>query len=548
MRCSRHCRNCAMRSRSRAWRSPTPRCTTSRAAKPTRARATRRRRPAARARSTRSTSPRPQRRARACARSSSTCTLSANCTAIRPLFPPSAPGGARHNRPDAHPFTHSRSDRDRGQDRNRYPDARRSGRRRSRRAGEIRPQVALHRRRARRGARHRWRGMVFPRAARGRRGEGRGAQAAGVRAARCVHRQPRRGERRPLPAGRHRLPGERRQGRRHDEAVHAGVAQPHPALAVVEEALRPRERRRQAQARRRARRRRQGRDAAAHRAGSARRALVVVRHPVARPMSQDFLSRDEVDALMQGVGPNGAAAERATDRLRTVDLATQERATRARMPALDMLGERFAERLKAILFGGGRVDAPADARAFTPTEERLIDRIVVLLLAAYGACWRDIAPLAPERVRTEVQPRFVQLCDADEMVYVARFAIDIGTGGGAMQIVLPRALLAPLRDKLQAPSRDDPGPSREAWRAPLSAAMTGVEIELAATLAARELKLSDLLAMKAGDLFPIDIPERVVALVNGVPMFECRYGIASGRYALSVTRVLPTAAASTTAP
>jgi flagellar motor switch protein FliM len=326
-------------------------------------------------------------------------------------------------------------------------------------------------------------------------------------------------------------------------------------------------------------------------------------------MSQDFLSRDEVDALMQGVGPNGAAAERATDRLRTVDLATQERATRARMPALDMVGERFAERLKAILFdelrrtpaitvvalratrygqlveelgapthvtvvdmkplaghglvtvdaglvgvfvdalfGGGRVKAPADARAFTPTEERLIDRIVVLLLAAYGACWRDIAPLAPERVRTEVQPRFVQLCDADEMVYVARVAIDIGTGGGAMQIVLPRALLAPLRDKLQAPSRDDPGPSREAWRAPLSAAMTGVEIELAATLAARELKLSDLLAMKAGDLFPIDIPERVVALVNGVPMFECRYGIASGRYALSVTRVLPTAAASTTAP
>lgn len=318
-------------------------------------------------------------------------------------------------------------------------------------------------------------------------------------------------------------------------------------------------------------------------------------------MSQDFLSRDEVDALMQGVGSGaGAAADAAGGRLRTVDLAAQERATRTRMPALDMVGERFAERLKAILFdelrrtpaitvvalratrygqlieelgapahvtvvdmkplagnglvtvdaglvgvfvdalfGGGSVKAAADARAFTPTEERLIDRIVVLLLAAYGACWRDVGPLAPQRLRTEVQPRFVQLCDVDEMVYVARFAIDIGTGGGALQIVLPRSLLAPLRERLQAASRDDQHTPRNDWRAPLSAALAGVEIELAAVLAHCQLKLSDLLQMKVGDQFAIEVPDRVMAAVNGVPMFECRYGVAGGRYALAVTRVLP---------
>lgn len=318
-------------------------------------------------------------------------------------------------------------------------------------------------------------------------------------------------------------------------------------------------------------------------------------------MTQEFLSRDEVDALMQGVGDDGAApaADAASGRMRAVNLATQERASRVRMPALDLVHERFTELLRATLhgelrrvpaitavpmraqsygefigelaapvhvtvvdmkplgghalvtidaslvgifvdalFGGGSVKPGADSRSFTATEERLVDRIVVLLLAAYARSWHDVAILAPERLRTETQPRFVQLADADDVVYCARFSIDIGSGGGALQVCLPRSLLAPLRDRLQAPAREDTRAPGETWRAPLVDGMQSVEVELTVDLAQCSLRLSELLKMQPGDLFSIDIPERVVAEVNGIPMFDCRYGIAGGHYALSVARVL----------
>ncbi len=331
-------------------------------------------------------------------------------------------------------------------------------------------------------------------------------------------------------------------------------------------------------------------------------------------MTQEFLSRDEVDALMEGVGDDAtpqAGVDGGAGRLRAVNVATQERAARVRMPALDLVHERFVELLRATLygelrrtptitavplralpygafvaelatpvhvtvvdmkplgghalvtidaslvgifvdalFGGGSVKPGAESRSFTATEERLVDRIVVMLLSAYARSWHDVAVLSPERLRTETQPRFVQLADADDIVYCARFSIDIGTGGGALQICLPRSLLAPLRDRLQAPAREDARPVGDAWRAPLTDGLQEVEVELTVNLATCSIRLSDLLALQAGDLFSIDIPEHVVAEVNGVPMFDCRYGVAGGHYALSVMRVMTPRAqgASPTAP
>jgi flagellar motor switch protein FliM len=44
--------------------------------------------------------------------------------------------------------------------------------------------------------------------------------------------------------------------------------------------------------------------------------------------------------------------------------------------------------------------------------------------------------------------------------------------------------------------------------------------------------------MKKGDIVPLEIPETVVAKVDGVPIFECKYGASNGQYALKVGKVL----------
>ncbi|MCB1960068.1 MAG: flagellar motor switch protein FliM [Rhodocyclaceae bacterium] len=70
-------------------------------------------------------------------------------------------------------------------------------------------------------------------------------------------------------------------------------------------------------------------------------------------MSTDFLSQDEVDALLRGV--SGEAEESEADDaddsgVRAYNLGTQERIVRGRMPTMELINERFARYLRIGLF------------------------------------------------------------------------------------------------------------------------------------------------------------------------------------------------------
>jgi flagellar motor switch protein FliM len=43
---------------------------------------------------------------------------------------------------------------------------------------------------------------------------------------------------------------------------------------------------------------------------------------------------------------------------------------------------------------------------------------------------------------------------------------------------------------------------------------------------------------RSGDVISLDLPDAVVAGVDGVPLFECHYGQKNGQIALKVERVL----------
>ena len=71
-------------------------------------------------------------------------------------------------------------------------------------------------------------------------------------------------------------------------------------------------------------------------------------------MSEQILSQDEVDALLQGItgddeGASEQKEEAAQDGVRSYNLASQERIVRARMPTLDIINERFSRNIRSGL-------------------------------------------------------------------------------------------------------------------------------------------------------------------------------------------------------
>lgn len=70
-------------------------------------------------------------------------------------------------------------------------------------------------------------------------------------------------------------------------------------------------------------------------------------------MATDFLSQDEVDALLKGVTGETDEPEASDDGeggVRSYNLGTQERIVRGRMPTLELINERFARYLRIGLF------------------------------------------------------------------------------------------------------------------------------------------------------------------------------------------------------
>jgi len=54
--------------------------------------------------------------------------------------------------------------------------------------------------------------------------------------------------------------------------------------------------------------------------------------------------------------------------------------------------------------------------------------------------------------------------------------------------------------------------------------------------------LEQILNMREGDVIGFDVPETMVAEVDGVPIIECRCGVLNGQYAVRVERMVSHAA------
>jgi flagellar motor switch protein FliM len=318
---------------------------------------------------------------------------------------------------------------------------------------------------------------------------------------------------------------------------------------------------------------------------------------------QQILSQDEVDALLEGITGEGqpSAAEPApADGARGVDFATHERIVRPRLPALEVVGERFARNARSglidlfrrspevsvggikvqrysaflreivvptsfnilsvrplrgsglivlepnlvfaaidALFGGaGRFHARIEGRDFSATEQRVIRRLIDTLAAEYKKAWSSIYPLELDYQRSEMQPQFVDIATPGEMVVSSSFTFEFGDASGTMHLCIPYATLEPIRDVLAASVQADAAQPDRRWLDVLKQEIQSATVTLVTELASADTTVEQLLALKAGDFIELDLNPVVQAKVDGVPVFACHYGTSGGKYAIKIERPL----------
>jgi flagellar motor switch protein FliM len=190
------------------------------------------------------------------------------------------------------------------------------------------------------------------------------------------------------------------------------------------------------------------------------------------------------------------------------------------------------------LFGSdGRYHVRVEGRDFTPTEQRIIRRLLDLTLESYGNAWQPVYPLDFEYVRSEMHARLANIVTPNELVVNTTFQIEFGPVGGTLNVSIPYSMIEPIRSLLSNPLQDEVEVDRR-WVKQLAQQVQSADVELNAQFLNVQSNIGQLLKLKVGDVLPVDIPDTVFARINGVPLMECSYGISNGRYALMVQKMI----------
>jgi flagellar motor switch protein FliM len=289
-----------------------------------------------------------------------------------------------------------------------------------------------------------------------------------------------------------------------------------------------------------------------------------------------------------------------TGEVRSYNISSQERIVRGRMPTMEIVNERFARNLRVGLFnfirrspeisvgpvtvqrysaflrelavptnfnivalrplrgnglvvcepalvfgvieslygGIGKFQTRIEGRDFSATEQRVINRMVDVISTEYKKAWTGIYPLELDYQRSEMQPQFANIATPSEIVVSTSFQLEIGEITGAIHICMPYATLEPIRDVLYSSTQGDSIEVDRRWVNVLTQEIQAAEVVLVAELAHADATVEQLIAMKPGDFIELDKPTRVLAKVDGVPLFECQYGTHNAKYALRVERLL----------
>jgi flagellar motor switch protein FliM len=319
-------------------------------------------------------------------------------------------------------------------------------------------------------------------------------------------------------------------------------------------------------------------------------------------MSQQILSQDEVDALLQGITGESQKLEQVeeeTGAIRDYDLASQERIVRGRMPTMEIINERFARNIRIGLFnfirkspeiaiggikvqkysaflreivvptnfnivsvrplrgsglivcepslvfavidalfgGNGKHHTRIEGRDFSPTEQRIITRLVEVVTAEYQRAWSGIYPLELEYQRSEMQPQFANIATPSEVVVATSFTLEIGESTGTIHFCIPYSTLEPIRDVLYSTIQGDSSEPDRRWVNLLKQQIQSAEVEVVAELAHAPATVEQLLALKPGDFIELDMDPSIEGKVLGVPIFSCQYGTSNNRYALKVDQL-----------
>jgi flagellar motor switch protein FliM len=166
-------------------------------------------------------------------------------------------------------------------------------------------------------------------------------------------------------------------------------------------------------------------------------------------------------------------------------------------------------------YGGRGPSHSAEKHEFTPTELRLLNRLSGQIMTALVESWKDIAKLESILVARETGVAQAEILPADANVVVQTFEVDLGVKEKFLiELVYPQDGLSGLEAPAGARRVEETRAADPYWETQLTRRVEQVRLPVKTVVARPNLKMSELMELKLGDVIPIHISRHLPLIVG----------------------------------
>ncbi|ADH86407.1 flagellar motor switch protein FliM [Desulfurivibrio alkaliphilus] len=173
--------------------------------------------------------------------------------------------------------------------------------------------------------------------------------------------------------------------------------------------------------------------------------------------------------------------------------------------ALIVLEPRLVFNLvESFLGGSGSRNVRIEGRDFTAIEQRLIRRVVNLLLTDMEKAWYSLQPLKVQYVRSEINPQFAKICQPEDVVIINRYEVDMDRAVGSITTCIPMSNLESVRNRLMTTFQREQSEEDIAIQRTITENIKNAEVEFKVELGRTTVPAREIINLQVGDTLTLD--------------------------------------------
>ncbi len=208
-------------------------------------------------------------------------------------------------------------------------------------------------------------------------------------------------------------------------------------------------------------------------------------------------------------------------------------------PAVIHIQSAAVRQLVDTFYGGaGKIPPIERADAFTPGEINVLSLFFGGIIEGMAETWQSVAAFDLALHAVHQSTDIVAIIDDNATVICSEFELKLREDRHAFHIVWPTSTLTSLLPVLAGAKRERIPQEDARWERVLRERVPEASVGITSRIGNARMNLRAIAALNPGDIVDIRDPREGRVSVRGVPVFEGRFGVHDGRYAIEARRWL----------